>query len=165
MTRSVWSDTTEPANRRCYAAFPGIYEPTRGWAKRSPEELAPVFDLGSMDPDLRLREHHHSWATGTDPQTECSEKWMRSPNSQVGGTAFDAPLRTYSTGMRVRLAMGVVTSIDGNLLLDEHRRRGRRLPEEASPGCRIWSNVPGSWFRKPFPTSFWLDQHRNRDMD
>jgi ABC-type polysaccharide/polyol phosphate transport system ATPase subunit len=24
------------------------------------------------------------------------------------------PLRTYSTGMRVRLAMGVVTSIDGD---------------------------------------------------
>ena len=36
------------------------------------------------------------------------------------GEYLSMPLRTYSTGMRVRLAMGVVTSIDPEiLLLDE----------------------------------------------
>ena len=36
------------------------------------------------------------------------------------GDYLSMPLRTYSTGMRVRLAMGVVTSIDPEiLLLDE----------------------------------------------
>jgi len=36
------------------------------------------------------------------------------------GDYLSMPLRTYSTGMRVRLALGVVTSIDPEiLLLDE----------------------------------------------
>ena len=51
------------------------------------------------------------------------------------GDYLSMPLRTYSTGMRVRLAMGVVTSIDPEiLLLDEGigaaARLARRRPRQ-----------------------------------
>ncbi|MFZ2509856.1 MAG: ABC transporter ATP-binding protein [Gordonia sp. (in: high G+C Gram-positive bacteria)] len=99
----------------------GIYEPTRG-ACRVQGRVAPVFDLGvGMDPEISgydnilirgmfLGMSRKEMLAKTDEIAEFSEL----------GDYLEMPLRTYSTGMRVRLALGVVTSIDPEILiLDE----------------------------------------------
>jgi ABC-2 type transport system ATP-binding protein len=99
----------------------GIYEPTRGRAIVN-GRVAPVFDLGvGMDPEISgyeniiirglfLGETRKRMLSKIDEIAEFTEL----------GEYLSMPLRTYSTGMRVRLAMGVVTSIDPEiLLLDE----------------------------------------------
>ncbi|MFT4042207.1 MAG: ABC transporter ATP-binding protein [Gordonia sp. (in: high G+C Gram-positive bacteria)] len=99
----------------------GIYEPTRG-ACRVQGRVAPVFDLGvGMDPEISGYENilirgmflgvsRKEMLRKTDEIAEFSEL----------GDYLSMPLRTYSTGMRIRLALGVVTSIDPEILiLDE----------------------------------------------
>ncbi|MFT3716373.1 MAG: ABC transporter ATP-binding protein [Gordonia sp. (in: high G+C Gram-positive bacteria)] len=99
----------------------GIYEPTRGACKIQ-GRVAPVFDLGvGMDPEISGYENilirgmflgmsRKEMLAKTDEIAEFSEL----------GDYLEMPLRTYSTGMRVRLALGVVTSIDPEILiLDE----------------------------------------------
>ena len=84
--------------------------------------VAPVFDLGvGMDPEISgyeniiirglfLGQTRKQMLAKVDEIAEFTEL----------GEYLNMPLRTYSTGMRVRLAMGVVTSIDPEiLLLDE----------------------------------------------
>jgi ABC-2 type transport system ATP-binding protein len=99
----------------------GIYEPTRGTA-RIIGKVAPIFDLGvGMDPEISgydniiirglfLGMTRRQMDKRVDEIAEFTEL----------GDYLSMPLRTYSTGMRVRLALGVVTSIDPEiLLLDE----------------------------------------------
>lgn len=99
----------------------GIYEPTRGRATIT-GKVAPVFDLGvGMDPEISGYENimvrglflgmtRKQMQDRVDDIVDFSEL----------GDYLSMPLRTYSTGMRVRLALGVVTSIDPEiLLLDE----------------------------------------------
>ena len=99
----------------------GIYEPTRGSCQVQ-GRVAPVFDLGvGMDPEISGYENilirgmflgmsRKQMLAKTDEIAEFSEL----------GEYLEMPLRTYSTGMRVRLALGVVTSIDPEILiLDE----------------------------------------------
>ena len=99
----------------------GIYEPTRGRASIR-GTVAPVFDLAvGMDPEI----------SGLDNILirglflGMTRKQMETRVDDIAaftelGDYLEMPLRTYSTGMRVRLALGVVTSIDPEiLLLDE----------------------------------------------
>ena len=99
----------------------GIYEPTRGRAVVV-GKVAPVFDLAvGMDPEI----------SGLDNilirglSLGMTRKQMEARIDDIAaftelGDYLSMPLRTYSTGMRVRLALGVVTSIDPEiLLLDE----------------------------------------------
>lgn len=99
----------------------GIYEPTRGAAEII-GKVAPVFDLGvGMDPEISGYENIiiRGLFLGM------TAKQMRARVDEIAefselGNYLSMPLRTYSTGMRVRLALGVVTSIDPEiLLLDE----------------------------------------------
>lgn len=99
----------------------GIYEPTFGTA-RIRGRIAPVFDLGvGMDPEISgyeniiirglfLGQTRKSMLKKIDDIIEFSE---------IGDFLY-MPMRTYSSGMRIRLALGVVTSIHPEiLLLDE----------------------------------------------
>jgi ABC-2 type transport system ATP-binding protein len=82
----------------------GIYEPTRGSA-RIAGKVAPIIIRG-----LFLGMTRKQMEARTEEIAEFTEL----------GDYLSMPLRTYSTGMRVRLALGVVTSIDPEiLLLDE----------------------------------------------
>ncbi|GAA3024617.1 galactan export ABC transporter ATP-binding subunit Wzt/RfbE [Actinokineospora globicatena] len=99
----------------------GIYEPTRGTTEIS-GKIAPVFDLAvGMDPEISGLENIliRGMFLGM------SRKQMQERVDDIAdfcelGRFLTMPLRTYSTGMRVRLALGVVTSIDPEiLLLDE----------------------------------------------
>jgi ABC-2 type transport system ATP-binding protein len=99
----------------------GIYEPTRGYAKVS-GRVAPVFDLGvGMDPEISGYENIIIRGLFLGQ----TRKQMISKMDEIAdftelGEYLNMPLRTYSNGMRVRVAMGVVTSIDPEiLLLDE----------------------------------------------
>jgi homopolymeric O-antigen transport system ATP-binding protein len=99
----------------------GIYEPTRGSA-RVVGRVAPVFELGvGMDPDATGYQNivvHGLFLGMTRVQMRARVAEI-AEFTELGGY-LDTPLRTYSTGMRVRLALGVVTSIDPEiLLLDE----------------------------------------------
>ncbi|WP_406688476.1 ABC transporter ATP-binding protein [Saccharopolyspora sp. ID03-671] len=99
----------------------GIYEPTRGSA-RIRGKVAPVFDLGvGMDPEVSGYENivirglflgmtRRQMLDRADDIAEFTDL----------GDYLHMPLRTYSAGMRVRLALGVVTTIDPEILiLDE----------------------------------------------
>ncbi|MFB9906398.1 galactan export ABC transporter ATP-binding subunit Wzt/RfbE [Allokutzneria oryzae] len=99
----------------------GIYEPTRG-RSRIIGRVAPVFDLGvGMDPEISG--YDNIMIRGLF--LGMSRKEMLKRVDDIAdfsglGNYLSMPLRTYSTGMRVRLALGVVTSIDPEiLLLDE----------------------------------------------
>ena len=99
----------------------GIYEPTRGEAIVN-GRVAPIFDLGvGMDPEISGYENIIIRGLFLGE----TRKKMQSKIEEIAeftelGEYLSMPLRTYSTGMRVRLAMGVVTSIDPEiLLLDE----------------------------------------------
>ena len=99
----------------------GIYEPTRGVADVR-GRVAPVFDLGvGMDPEISGMENIIIRGLFLGQ----TRKQMKSKLDEIAeftelGDYLHMPLRTYSTGMRVRLALGVVTSIEPEiLLLDE----------------------------------------------
>ena len=91
----------------------GIYEPTRGRASIK-GKVAPVFDLAvGMDPEISGLENiliRGLFLGMTRKQMEARVDDIAAFTEL--GDYLSMPLRTYSTGMRVRLALGVVTSID-----------------------------------------------------
>jgi ABC-2 type transport system ATP-binding protein len=84
------------------------------------------------------------------------------------GDYLSMPLRTYSTGMRVRLAMGVVTSIDPEiLLLDEGigavdadflkkaQTRLQKLVERS--GILVFASHSNEFLARLCKTAMWID--------
>lgn len=99
----------------------GIYEPTSGTVTRSGRAV-PLLDIShGMDENstgyqnIRLR----ALLLGmTD--SEIKEKQQEIADFSELGDYLDLPIRTYSSGMRVRLAFAVSTAVDAEiLLLDE----------------------------------------------
>jgi ABC-2 type transport system ATP-binding protein len=147
----------------------GIYEPTRGRAIVK-GRVAPVFDLGvGMDPEISgyeniiirglfLGETRKKMLSKIDEIAEFTEL----------GEYLSMPLRTYSTGMRVRLAMGVVTSIDPEiLLLDEGigavdadflkkaQARLQQLVERS--GILVFASHSSEFLARLCKTAMWID--------
>lgn len=91
----------------------GIYEPTRGRSLVR-GKVAPVFDLAvGMDPEISGYENiliRGLFLGMTRKQMEARIDDIAAFTEL--GDYLEMPLRAYSTGMRVRLALGVVTSID-----------------------------------------------------
>ena len=103
--------------------------------------VAPLIDLfGSLHHELTGREN--AYLTGA--LLGLRRREMRTRMESIAGFAgigdfFDAPLRTYSAGMMVRLAFATATSIDADILLiDEalsvgdaafQRKSGARIDE------------------------------------
>jgi len=158
----------------------GIYEPTRGSADIR-GRVAPVFDLGvGMDPEISGLENilirglflgmtRKQMQARVDDIAEFTEL----------GDFLGLPLRTYSTGMRIRLALGVVTSIDPEiLLLDEgigavdaaflERARGRLAELVARSGILVFASHSEDMLRQLCDTALWLEHGRIRaqgDLD
>jgi ABC-2 type transport system ATP-binding protein len=147
----------------------GIYEPTRGQAIIR-GKVAPVFDLGvGMDPEISGFENimvrglflgmtRKQMQDRVDDIAEFSEL----------GDYLSMPLRTYSTGMRVRLALGVVTSINPEiLLLDEGigavdaeflaKARDRLNALVARSGMLVFASHSDEFLVDLCDTGIWMD--------
>src|SRR5919202_3282642 len=147
----------------------GIYEPTRGRAVVQ-GKVAPVFDLAvGMDPEISgldnilirglfLGMTRKQMETRVDDIAEFTEL----------GDYLSMPLRTYSTGMRVRLALGVVTSIDPEiLLLDEgigavdaaflERAKGRLKDLVDRAGLLVFASHSNELLKQLCTSALWME--------
>jgi ABC-2 type transport system ATP-binding protein len=147
----------------------GIYEPTRGRTVVR-GRVAPVFDLGvGMDPEITgyeniiirglfLGQTRKQMLAKVDEIAEFTEL----------GEYLSMPLRTYSTGMRVRLAMGVVTSIDPEiLLLDEgigavdadflKKAQSRLQALVERSGILVFASHSNEFLARLCKTAMWID--------
>lgn len=154
----------------------GIYEPTTGTA-RIRGRVAPVFDLAvGMDPEISGYENilirglflgmtRRQMESRVDEIAEFSEL----------GDYLSMPLRTYSTGMRVRLALGVVTSIDPEILiLDEgigavdaaflEKARDRLRDLVARSGMLVFASHSDEFLVELCDTAIWMDTGRIREQ-
>jgi ABC-2 type transport system ATP-binding protein len=154
----------------------GIYEPTRGVAEIS-GRVAPIFDLGvGMDPEITGLENimirglflgmtRQQMEARVDDIAEFTEL----------GDFLRMPLRTYSTGMRVRLALGVVTSIDPEILLldegigavdaaflEKSKRRLSDLVERS--GLMVFASHSDEFLRELCDTAIWMEHGQVRQM-
>lgn len=148
----------------------GIYEPTRG-SSRIEGKVAPIFDLGvGMDPELSGIENIiiRGLFLGM------SRKQMEERLDDIGefselGDYLEMPLRTYSTGMRVRLALGVVTSINPEiLLLDEgigavdaeflEKARDRLNDLVRRSGILVFASHSDEFLVELCDTAIWMDK-------
>ena len=120
-TRWAFSATTAPANRRCCAYLPESIEPTQGWISID-GRVSPLF---STSPGLVTDD------TGYENIVTCGlllgmtrdEIERKLPEIEAFTELSDylaLPVRTYSSGMLVRLGFAIATAIDPEiLLLDE----------------------------------------------
>ncbi|MFV8382347.1 ABC transporter ATP-binding protein [Corynebacterium hindlerae] len=147
----------------------GIYEPTRGSAHIR-GRVAPVFDLGvGMDPEISGYENIIIRGLFLGQ----TRKQMKAKMDEIAefselGEYLAMPLRTYSTGMRIRLALGVVTSIEPEiLLLDEGigavdaafmakaRSRLQELVERS--GILVFASHSNDFLAQLCDTALWVD--------
>lgn len=147
----------------------GIYEPTRGSAVIR-GRVAPVFDLGvGMDPEISGFENIiiRGMFLGM------TRKQMLAKVDEIAeftelGDYLSMPLRTYSTGMRVRVALGVVTSIDPEiLLLDEgigavdadfmKKARTRLQALVARSGILVFASHSNEFLAQLCDRAMWID--------
>ncbi len=150
----------------------GIYEPTRGVAEIR-GRVAPVFDLGvGMDPEISGLENimiRGLFLGMTRSQME--ERVDDIAEFTELGDFLRMPLRTYSTGMRVRLALGVVTSIDPEiLLLDEgigavdaaflEKSKQRLVELVERSGLLVFASHSDEFLRELCDTAIWMEHGR-----
>lgn len=154
----------------------GIYEPTRG-SSRIVGRVAPVFDLGvGMDPETTGYEN----IVIRGLFLGMTRKQMEARTAEIAeftelGDYLSMPLRTYSTGMRVRLALGVVTSIDPEiLLLDEgigavdsvflEKARDRLTALVERSGILVFASHSDEFLTELCSSGIWLDHGQIRQQ-
>ncbi|MFC3447801.1 galactan export ABC transporter ATP-binding subunit Wzt/RfbE [Amycolatopsis speibonae] len=152
----------------------GIYEPTRG-STRVVGRIAPVFDLGvGLDPEVSG--HENILIRGLF--LGMSRKQMTKRVDDIAeftelGDYLHLPLRTYSAGMRVRLALGVVTTIDPEILiLDEGlgaidaaflaKARERLVDLARRAGVLVFASHSDELLRELCTAALWMDEGRIR---
>jgi ABC-2 type transport system ATP-binding protein len=152
----------------------GIYEPTRGVADVR-GRVAPVFDLGvGMDPEISGLENIivRGLFLGMT-RKEMEERIDDIAEFTELGDFLRMPLRTYSTGMRIRLALGVVTSIDPEILiLDEgigavdaaflHKSKKRLAELVERSGLLVFASHSDEFLRDLCDTAIWMEHGRIR---
>lgn len=147
----------------------GIYEPTRGSAQVR-GRVAPVFDLGvGMDPEISGYENIIIRGLFLG-QTRAAMKRKMDDIAEFSelGEYLAMPLRTYSTGMRIRLALGVVTSIQPEiLLLDEGigavdaafmaKARSRLVELVERSGILVFASHSNEFLAQLCDSALWID--------
>ena len=148
----------------------GIYEPTRGYAKVT-GKIAPVFDLGvGMDPEISGLENIMIRGLFLGMTRKEMEKRVDDIAEFTElGDYLQMPLRTYSTGMRVRLALGVVTTIDPEILiLDEgigavdaaflNKARNRLVDLVKRSGLLVFASHQDDLLLELCTSAIWMDE-------
>ncbi len=148
----------------------GIYEPTRGTSAIN-GKIAPVFDLAvGMDPEISGFENIMIRGLFLGMSRKEMEKRVDDISAFTElGDYLHLPLRTYSTGMRVRLALGVVTSIDPEiLLLDEGigavdaafmaKARDRLVDLVRRSGMLVFASHSDDLLFELCNTAIWMDE-------
>ncbi|SEK24902.1 ABC-2 type transport system ATP-binding protein [Blastococcus sp. DSM 46786] len=154
----------------------GIYEPTRGTAVVE-GRVAPVFDLGvGMDPEISGYENIMIRGLFLGMTRKQMEKRVDDiADFTELGDFLSMPLRTYSTGMRVRLALGVVTSIDPEiLLLDEgigavdaaflEKARDRLSDLVDRAGLLVFASHSDEFLMRLCTSAIWMEHGRIRQQ-
>jgi homopolymeric O-antigen transport system ATP-binding protein len=154
----------------------GIYEPTRG-SSRIVGKVAPVFDLGvGLDPELSGIENIMIRGLFLGMTRKEMEKRVDDIAEFTElGDYLQMPLRTYSTGMRVRLALGVVTSIDPEiLLLDEgigavdaafmEKARDRLVDLVNRSGLLVFASHQDDLLLELCNSAIWMDEGHMRQQ-
>lgn len=158
----------------------GIYEPTRGAAEIN-GRVAPVFDLGvGMDPEISGYENIiiRGLFLG-QTRRQMHEKMDEIAEFSELGEYLSMPLRTYSSGMRIRLALSVVTSIEPEiLLLDEGlgavdasfmaKARVRLQEMVERSGILVFASHSNDFLAQLCNTALWIDHgqvHRTGLVD
>lgn len=153
----------------------GIYEPTRGSAAIR-GRVAPVFDLGvGMDPEISGYENIIIRGLFLGQ----TRKQMKAKMEEIAdftelGEYLSMPLRTYSSGMRIRLALGVVTSIEPEvLLLDEGigavdaafmaKARDRLAALVERSGILVFASHSNDFLAQLCDTALWIDHGEIRE--
>ena len=96
----------------------GIEEPDSGYIRRGGTVSWPIGFRGSFHRELSGGENVRFVARIFGADTEAIVDYVR--NFAAIGDAFDAPIKTYSTGMVARLAFGLSMAIDFDVyLIDE----------------------------------------------
>jgi ABC-2 type transport system ATP-binding protein len=154
----------------------GIYEPTRGRA-RVTGKVAPIFDLAvGMDPEISGLENiliRGLFLGMTRKQMEARVDDIAEFTEL--GDYLSMPLRTYSNGMRVRLALGVVTSIDPEiLLLDEgigaidaeflQKARNRLFELVERSGMLVFASHSDEFLADMCDTAIWMEHGRIKEQ-
>ncbi|MFJ7217959.1 ABC transporter ATP-binding protein [Amycolatopsis sp. NPDC098790] len=152
----------------------GIYEPTRG-STRVVGRIAPVFDLGvGLDPEVSGRENILIRGLFLGMNRRQMEKRIDDIAEFTElGDYLHLPLRTYSAGMRVRLALGVVTTIDPEILiLDEGlgaidagflaKARSRLVDLARRSGVLVFASHSDELLAELCTTGLWMDEGRIR---
>jgi ABC-2 type transport system ATP-binding protein len=154
----------------------GIYEPTRGRTKIE-GRVAPVFDLAvGMDPEISGLENIliRGLFLGMT-RKEMERRVDEIADFTELGDYLTMPLRTYSTGMRVRLALGVVTSIDPEILiLDEgigavdaaflEKARDRLRDLVGRSGMLVFASHSDEFLVELCDTAIWMDTGEIREQ-
>ena len=154
----------------------GIYEPTRGRTKIE-GRVAPVFDLAvGMDPEISGLENIliRGLFLGMT-RKEMERRVDEIADFTELGDYLTMPLRTYSTGMRVRLALGVVTSIDPEILiLDEgigavdaaflEKARDRLRDLVSRSGMLVFASHSDEFLVELCDTAIWMDTGEIREQ-
>jgi ABC-2 type transport system ATP-binding protein len=152
----------------------GIYEPTIGTATVQ-GRVAPIFDLGvGMDPEISGYENIMIRGLFLGMTRKQMEKRVDDIAEFTElGDYLQMPLRTYSTGMRVRLALGVVTTIDPEILiLDEgigavdaaflNKARDRLVDLVRRSGLLVFASHADDLLLELCTTAIWMDEGRMR---
>ena len=138
--------------------------------------VAPVFDLGvGMDPEISGYENIIIRGLFLGQ----TRKQMKAKMDEIAefselGDYLNMPLRTYSTGMRVRLALGVVTSIEPEiLLLDEGigavdaafmaKARVRLAEMVERSGILVFASHSNDFLAQLCNTALWVDKGEIRE--
>ena len=116
---SASSGATAPASRTLLQIICGTLTPTRGEVAVQ-GRVAALLELGSgFNPEFTGREN--VYLNGVDPRPDAAPRWTSASTTSSRfadiGEFIDQPVKTYSSGMFVRLAFAVIANVDADILV------------------------------------------------
>ena len=108
----------DPANRRCFKSFVERSRESAGQVTTS-GRVGALLELGAgFNPEFTGREnvHFNGALMGLSPE-QIDARYERIVEFADIGPFIDQPIKTYSSGMTVRLAFAVVANIDADILV------------------------------------------------